>query len=194
MKRFRRWVFNGIAAISLLLCITAIGLWVRSYWIVDQIRNVGVYVEQDFGSDSGRLLYNIQDVAHPSPRSNGRWFHHVYFHDSSDRAWHIWSDEVAEASWSLTRTGFVVAVRSALKSKRIEYISIVIPDFALVLVTGIMPAIVMIRRWKRRARSGSGQCSKCGYDLRATPERCPECGTVPAIRETVKEPTIKNSD
>jgi hypothetical protein len=62
----------------------------------------------------------------------------------------------------------------------------VIPAWFVVLVTGILPAIWIVK-WRRRPRWGPGCCAGCGYDLRATPVRCPECGRVVERPEGNKE-------
>jgi hypothetical protein len=49
----------------------------------------------------------------------------------------------------------------------------------LVVVTALLPAYRLLRYGTRRRRRDAGLCPACGYDLRATPGRCPECGTVP---------------
>jgi len=51
---------------------------------------------------------------------------------------------------------------------------IAFPIWPLVLILGGFESWRTIRRRRQRT---IGLCRVCGYDLRATPERCPECGT-----------------
>ena len=56
---------------------------------------------------------------------------------------------------------------------------IIVPYWSLAVLTGALPAVWLVRRvrQRRRARSAAaGLCTSCGYDLSASPGRCPECG------------------
>jgi hypothetical protein len=56
--------------------------------------------------------------------------------------------------------------------------TIVLPNWFIVLATAF-PALMWFRRRRAKIhRRLSGLCDNCGYDLRASKDRCPECGTV----------------
>jgi hypothetical protein len=58
-------------------------------------------------------------------------------------------------------------------------LGILAPSWLFFVVFAILPVarVISIRRANRRIKRGL--CRVCSYDLRFTPDRCPECGTVP---------------
>lgn len=53
------------------------------------------------------------------------------------------------------------------------------PIFAALATVGVCgtAAYFSLQQSRREARVAAGMCPKCGYDLRASNDRCPECGT-----------------
>ncbi|MDB5304169.1 MAG: hypothetical protein JWM97_1718 [Phycisphaerales bacterium] len=56
---------------------------------------------------------------------------------------------------------------------------IMAPYWLLSLLCAAFPTWWSIARIRRARQIREGCCTTCGYDLRATPGRCPECGAIP---------------
>jgi hypothetical protein len=50
------------------------------------------------------------------------------------------------------------------------------PAWTTVVALLVLPLVYIKHYFFRRRRNRAGLCINCGYDLRASPERCPECG------------------
>jgi hypothetical protein len=64
----------------------------------------------------------------------------------------------------------------------VQFLLFAVPHWFPCLVFAILPAVRAMRSMasvRSTRRIGRGCCPRCGYDLRATPERCPECGAMP---------------
>jgi len=65
----------------------------------------------------------------------------------------------------------------------IPYRRFSVPLGYIAMLFAVVPAGWLVGMMGRRRRSARGLCPACGYDLRASPDRCPECGVeTPATR------------
>ena len=74
----------------------------------------------------------------------------------------------------------VATAVDGLRSGVIFYAQWGVVHWCIILGASVLPLYWVVAEWKRnlmRVRRKRGLCSRCGYDLRATPGRCPECGT-----------------
>lgn len=60
------------------------------------------------------------------------------------------------------------------------------PTWLVIAALFLPMALYLPYQIRRRKRALVGHCRRCGYDLRATPERCPECGMIPRAKPVAK--------
>ena len=77
------------------------------------------------------------------------------------------------ALWFGSVVGMLVLWR-ILGSGRAGLIIFIIGGLDLLFLAICIP--YAIRKAREKQRAAAGLCPKCGYDIRATPARCPECG------------------
>jgi hypothetical protein len=182
----KRRLFTIISALSLLLCIVCV-LWVRSYnysagWRREWGRSADVV---NLGRDQSRegcvilfpssfdICVETGEVAvlrsRGSPRSAVVAFTMSAHRERPDLM--CWSKIAANTKGrSFGGFGYSNLSDDAL---------IVIPIWAIAL-TLFIPSTLLAIGARRRPQDGTTSCPTCGYDLRATPDRCPECGSAPA--------------
>jgi hypothetical protein len=68
-------------------------------------------------------------------------------------------------------------IRCSYQDSDVIVIVFRLPWWLICLVTSIAPAVWWLKH-KRRKREFPGHCPNCNYDLRATPDGCPECRQV----------------
>lgn len=204
-----RWI--GLVGSTLIFAATLV-LWVRNLghservtfsqfkrnpgWNAGRLAKQGTEYWRSVEAANGWLLLNFRSHA-PLPEGKPWIAYTRCVVSGSDvkeslKAW--FSDaprfiKSTEHKWHIAHVGFCYgsdAEVPELGGAHDEWLYVAIPFWVLALVFGPWPIFVLNRRLRHGKRYAAGLCPSCGYDLRATPERCPECGTV------VKEKPVKS--
>lgn len=65
----------------------------------------------------------------------------------------------------------------SLQIRTTELRQVAVPQWILVIAAvGLVSVSSIVRYVRRASRYKRGQCVNCGYDLRSSPDQCPECG------------------
>jgi hypothetical protein len=162
MKRLR----SLAAVVSGILLVLTVGFWVEGYWYEDMLAWDTGSSHFELASFSGRLSFawcNPQPPGMPaSPRRQWAW------------AGFLWVQN--EWIWTSRSHHWVVNSRTLVHDDPLDYFGTVVqtPCWFPAALLAILPALWGGRFWLGRPRPGT--CRSCGYDLRASRERCPECG------------------
>jgi hypothetical protein len=183
----RRRLFNVLTAVSLLLCAATCGLWVRSYWVDDSFfwtdkapSRILEWEEQGITCAAGGVqLFHHHAVERSGTLAvlgllDGHHFDH-FTERATDYPYFGFPWPPSECI-NVRFAGFQI-FHAADANDRIEAGAF---PLAAIAVSALVLPCMRVRREIKRRYSKNNLCLACGYDLRATAERCPECGAIPA--------------
>src|SRR6267142_948072 len=169
MKRLLRWIFSMVALISVLLGLVVAAIWVRSYWVGDTWL---WYDPPPAGVCSNHLRLGHGYVQYV-------WWD-VSRYSGLNRIAGYYRDDPANLDRLDGQIGKTHLAFPGLRYDRQppEWIIAQLHLAWPVVLTAIPPVLWIVATRRRRRRARLGLCPVCGYDLRASPGRCPECGTL----------------
>jgi hypothetical protein len=183
-----RRLFTLLSALSLLLCVATAAAWAWSTrvgtlwgWQCRVVEQGTVYDEQYavFACRGSVGVAGHQYWVEPSPAALTEWLgpRTGLFAEAITAA--DWPPGRSDSTWG--RQGFVDH-RVGVPGTVFWQVVVGAPWWGIVAVSAVAPAAALARARRTRRRNPLGLCPACGYDLRATPGRCPECGSVPAVK------------
>ena len=170
----RRRLLNLLTALSLLVCVASafMCLWSGPMRRFDEVVWTGTTYHLDVQSGGARLgvEFGWSDV----PRTPRPWtWSHLKGIDGFSPAYEP-DATVLGLGWRTTSR------HSAWVGGSVTSSVLLVPYWQPCILAAVLPAWRGAVRWGTRRRRQTGRCPACGYDLRASPERCPECGAVSA--------------
>jgi hypothetical protein len=187
-----RRTFVFVAALSLVLCVATAALWVRSYFVFDAV--AGCVSETSTAETCIQVLSNrgeislrrfdltLTSAAPPPPAYRLR--DGLRFDAGQERHWTRGDPFPWDRFRHLLGFGSHDGTYRRRPLPNLTMVErdhgITLPHWLPMFLAAVAPALLWWRRSGRpRARRRAGRCPACGYDLRGTPDRCPECGAVP---------------
>jgi len=149
----KRRLFNLAALVSLLIGVAVAGLWVRgTWWTTDTLVISAGGGQVTIRTGAGAIEIKGVDEI---PREY-QWVGWTSFPLPPDAT--KWSPEFSSTGGS----------------------RVVIPDWLLIVLCLLLPVWWAVHRYRHRPLPG--HCVKCGYDLRASKDACPECGAAIPVK------------
>lgn len=169
----RRIVTISCAMVSMFLSALACAFWIRGGWRIDIVTCGDRSREHGaaFISGQGRLVVGLNTRSEHSGICAGSWAVQQSEALVETAQWLAISgdNDVRGFAWG----GFVIA----WGPEYYRYAMISIPAWFGVVTPGLLATLLFMRQSRTRSLRRDGRCLSCGYDLRASPITCPECGT-----------------